>query len=263
MAVADENVDSPYGYLFTPQALERRKQEQFRQENEQGGRGIDQRIMPGSPAPGHFRSATPVKIAQMGNNLDALTGNPSITDMAGGGGVQDEHVDLIADTLRKHGIMVPEDPSGAASLRRALGEIIPALGKAIAPNITSLASGEPRPPIQDIQGAPPGKVPGTQDPRIGGAMIEAAGLLPAIGAPEAEIGVLGARAAAKAGAGAIERLAPKAAESGWTIASKNSVLARAFGRENEEQLLRQRLRQIHTRQSCPEPWTKQMQNEVK
>ena len=232
MAVADENVDSPYGYLFTPQALERRKQEQFRQENEQGGRGIDQRIMPGSPAPGHFRSATPVKIAQMGNNLDALTGNPSITDMAGGGGVQDEHVDLIADTLRKHGIMVPEDPSGAASLRRALGEIIPALGKAIAPNITSLASGEPRPPIQDIQGAPPGKVPGTQDPRIGGAMMEALPI--AAGGIEA----LGARAAAPAvAAGArmaetgLARMGaePAAAAGAREIATGRGMVGRAIG----------------------------------
>src|SRR6516162_745383 len=94
---ADPNDD--YMYMYDPGQQSRRDWDMKLWQNQ---RGLDEQgypvMRPNAPV-SNFRP----RVAQMGNNLDALTGNPSITDMAGGGGVQDEHVDLIADTLRKHG----------------------------------------------------------------------------------------------------------------------------------------------------------------
>jgi len=78
----------------------------------------------------------------------------------------------------------------------------------LAPNTASLLSGEPAPPLPDLP-ATPGKVPSTDDPRIAGAMGEAANLginflpMPVAGIAGAGGGILGL----------MRRTAPELAES--------------------------------------------------
>jgi hypothetical protein len=54
-------------------------------------------------------------------------------------------------------------------------------GRVVAPELTSLLSGEPRPPMENFP-AIPGKIPSAEDPRLPGAAVELTGLLPQPGA---------------------------------------------------------------------------------
>jgi hypothetical protein len=73
-----------------------------------------------------------------------------------------------------------------------MGQFIRRGAEAIAPNMTSLATGQAAPPIQNVREQ--GKVPSTSDPRYGGAVPEFGNILSNFVGPGAE---------AKAGAGAM------------------------------------------------------------
>jgi hypothetical protein len=89
-----------------------------------------------------------------------------------------------------------------------------AAGRLIAPNVTSVLSGEDRPPVTDITGMRPGKVPSAEDPRLAGAVPEIAGFVGAA-IPGGGIGGVGARMAESAltdaALPAIGRVAPRVA----------------------------------------------------
>lgn len=111
----------------------------------------------------------------------------------------------------------PQNPDLAQGLPMAVA-------RGVAPNITSMATGEAAPPLQELPAAP-GKVPSTNDPRVAGAMPEALNLgLMALG----PMGLESRAAAAMPELAA--RMAPRAAmEAGPANAFLNTASMAAGG----------------------------------
>lgn len=137
---------------------------------------------------------------------------------ADGGGADDSDFDVVP-TLPGRDIQAAASELRSRPFDPGSTTWVPgAVGKMIAPNITSVLSGEDRPPIPDITRLPPGKVPSSADPRIAGAGPEIAGLV-ASAVPGVGLAGQGIRAAGVAG----RAIAPEIAGLGTRIGAASGA----------------------------------------